>query len=138
MNYQAPKRPSAWPAFLEGLWVFLNRDIWSVELGGLPTFRRIVYKLSRIIYLACRGFDGHKGMSRSAALAFITVLSVVPLLAVAFSVAKGLGAYERLRSKVIDPFLRSTFDVDASGQASSPNELFDAIQLVLELSLIHI
>ena len=132
MNYPAPKRPAAWPAFLERLWVFLNRDVWSVELGGLPTFRRIIYKLSRIVYLAGRGFDAHNGMSRSSALAFITVLSVVPLLAVAFSVAKGLGAYDRLRSRVIDPFLRSAFDVNAEGEAGSGNELFDAIQQVLE------
>lgn len=129
---QIPKRPAGWPAFLEGIWVFLNRDVWSVELGGLPTFRRLFYKLSRIVYLAGSGFDRHRGMSRSSALAFITVLSVVPLLAVAFSVAKGLGAYERLRSRVIDPFLESAFEVSAANAPSSDNELFRAIQTMLE------
>lgn len=81
-----------------------------MELGGLPTFRRAFYRLSRIVYLAVRGFHGNHCMFRASGLAFITVLSIVPLLAVAFSVAKGLGAYEKLRFQVIDPFLEKAFE----------------------------
>ena len=118
-------------------WEFLNRDVWSVELGGLPTFRRWYYRLSRILYLAVRGFHLDHCLFRASGLAFITVLSLVPLLAVAFSVAKGLGAYERLRKEVIDPFLESTFEasttiVDGVEVATEPNSVRTAIEQVLE------
>ncbi len=103
-------RPIWWPGWAQPAWEFLNRDVWSVELGGLPTFRRMAYRLSRITYLAVRGFHLNHGMFRASGLAFITVLSLVPLLAVAFSVAKGLGAYARLRYQVIEPFLEKAFE----------------------------
>ncbi len=118
-------------------WEFLNRDLWSADLGGLPTFRRWYYRISRILYLAVRGFHLDHCMFRASGLAFITVLSLVPLLAVAFSVAKGLGAYERLRKEVIDPFLESTFEatqtiVDGVQVAAEPNSVRTAIEQVLE------
>ncbi|MCA9000951.1 MAG: YihY/virulence factor BrkB family protein [Planctomycetes bacterium] len=126
-------RPIWWPRWAQPLWEFLNRDVWSVELGGLPTFRRAYYRLSRIVYLAVRGFHGNHCMFRASGLAFITVLSLVPLLAVAFSVAKGLGAYERLRTEVIDPLLDRTFEASAGADAiADGGSVRAAIDQVLE------
>jgi membrane protein len=87
---------------------FLARDVWSTELGGVPTFRRWFYKLARVLFLTAKGVDENKLLMRAGSLTFITVLSIVPLLAFAFSVAKGLGAYETLQADVIQPFLDET------------------------------
>jgi len=95
-----------WPAsWLRGVRQFLTQDVWSVELRGLPTFRAFFYKTSRVVFLAVRGVIEDRCLIRASALTYITVLSIVPLLAFVFSVAKGLGAYESLKLNTIDPFL---------------------------------
>ena len=66
---------------------FFTRDIWTMELSGLPTFRAMVYRLSRVVLLGGNGFVQDKCLFRASALTYITVLSLVPLLAFAFSLA---------------------------------------------------
>jgi membrane protein len=113
-----PRRRSRSPSWLSlrimGARGFLTRDLWTTELGALPTFRAIAYKISRVCHLAVRGFVRDNCMFRASGLTYITVLSLVPLLAFSFSVAKGLGAYERLRSQTITPFLDETIGAAAT------------------------
>jgi len=104
---------------------FLHNEQWAVELKSLPTFRAFVVKSSRVIYLAVRGFLRDQCMFRASALTYITMLSLVPLLAFAFSVAKGLGAYGDLRSGTIDPFLERTFGVESVAEAVGMRGSFD-------------
>lgn len=94
---------------VSGLQTFFTRDLWSRELASMPTFRRAWYGLARVVHLTVTNFVKDRCPSRAAALTYITVLSLVPMLALAFSVAKGLGAYETLLTKTIVPFLDSTF-----------------------------
>lgn len=56
----------------------------------------------RIIYSISGSFSAHQGPLRAAALTYTTVLSLVPFLAIAFSVLKGLGAQNAL-----EPLLQS-------------------------------
>lgn len=88
---------------------FFSRGVWAGELTALPTFRRWGYKTARVTYLAASNFIKDRCTWRASALTYITVLSLVPMLAFAFSVAKGLGAYETLRTGTIDPLLDRTF-----------------------------
>ncbi|MFT7075710.1 MAG: membrane protein [Planctomycetota bacterium] len=102
-----------------GLKTFFTRDLWSRELATLPTFRRWWYGVARVAHLTITNFVKDRCSWRAAALTYITVLSLVPMLALGFSVAKGLGAYETLLTQTIVPFLDSTFGA-ADG---SPTEL---------------
>ena len=54
------------------------------------------YALLKFIYFITVNFTIHKGSLRAAALTYTTVLSLVPFLAIAFSVLKGLGAQNAL------------------------------------------
>ena len=56
-----------------------------------------------------RGFRQDECIFRASALTYITVLSLVPLLAFSFSVAKGFGFYEKLVRETVNPFLDKTF-----------------------------
>lgn len=98
-----------------GMHQFFTRELWSRELSTLPTFRRWSYGVVRVVQLTCMNFVKDRCSWRASALTYITVLSLVPMLAFAFSVAKGMGAYEELQNKTIIPFLDSTF---GSGEAS--------------------
>ncbi|MBI5435345.1 MAG: YihY family inner membrane protein [Planctomycetes bacterium] len=66
---------------------------------------------ARIAYLAVRDFFRDRCMLQSSSLTYVTVLSLVPLLAFAFALAKGLGAYDKLRADTIEPFLTRTWGV---------------------------
>ena len=54
------------------------------------------YSIVRFIYSIWMNFTSHQGHLRAAALTYTTVLSLVPFLAIAFSVLKGLGAQNSL------------------------------------------
>lgn len=97
-----------------GMHQFFTRELWSRELATLPTFRRWAYGIARVVQLTCVNFVKDRCSWRASALTYITVLSLVPMLAFAFSVAKGMGAYEELQNKTIIPFLDSTFGAGAA------------------------
>ncbi|MEO0652028.1 MAG: YihY/virulence factor BrkB family protein [Planctomycetota bacterium] len=88
---------------------FLTRDIWRREWVEAPTFAAFGVYLLRLATIAGRGIVERNQGLRAAALTYYTVLSLVPTLAFAFSLAKGFGAYDRLERDVIRPFVESTF-----------------------------
>lgn len=85
---------------------FFAEDAWRRDrvASGNPFFRSV-----RVVYLAARGFVNDHCLFRASALTYITVLSLVPLLAFSFSVAKGFGFYHDLLQKTINPALDRAF-----------------------------
>lgn len=55
-----------------------------------------IFSSLQVIYSIVINFSAHQGTLRAAALTYTTVLSLVPFLAIAFSVLKGLGAQNAL------------------------------------------
>lgn len=68
-------------------------DAWGGMKGRL--FRSL-----QIVYQICSSFIEHQGTLRAAALTFTTMLSLIPFLAIAFSVLKGFGV-----QNFLEPFL---------------------------------
>ena len=100
---QRPKQTI--PGRMRRLVDFARRDIWLAETAGLPRTRALGLRLSRVLVLTARGFQQHRLTVQAAALTYYTVLSLVPILAVSFAVARGLGAYDDLKEKAINPAL---------------------------------
>lgn len=84
---------------------YLTHDLWLKDVTDLPGLKKAAVKLSRLLVLAARGFHHHRALMQAAALTYYTILSIVPVLAVSFALARGLGAYEDLRTRTIEPFL---------------------------------
>jgi len=97
------------PAWIQRAAHFLSQEVWSADLDRLSLVRRILYRVLRVGFLAGRGFVEDRSLFRASGLAYITILSLVPLLAFCFSAAKGLGAYDHLMNGTIEPFLDRTF-----------------------------
>lgn len=74
---------------------FLKTDIWRIRTSKLSTQKSFWIRQLRIILLAIRGFGEDKCQLRASALTFYSLLSVVPVVAMAFGIAKGFG-FERL------------------------------------------
>jgi membrane protein len=74
---------------------FLKADIWRFRLQNISGPKNFLIKKLRVVVLAIRAFDEDKCMLRASAMTFYSMLSVVPVVAMAFGVAKGFG-FEKL------------------------------------------
>ena len=72
------------------------------------------YRALRVLYCAIQGLTGDELAVRAAALTYYTVLSLVPLLAFAFAVLKGFGAYDALVQETIRPYILTTLSGNPS------------------------
>lgn len=82
-------------AFSDGRRFFLD-ELWAKDLNALTGLRRIVFSLCRIGMIVGRDFQQNKCNLQASALTYITLVSMVPILAIMFSFSKGLGMQNRL------------------------------------------
>ncbi|MCD4833037.1 MAG: YihY/virulence factor BrkB family protein [Bacteroidales bacterium] len=81
---------------------FIKKDVWRISLKNMPKYKVILIKYLRIILLAFRGYDEDKVSLRSSALTFYSMLSVVPVAAMAFGISKMVGIDKHLTSYLND------------------------------------
>ena len=80
---------------------FLNADIWRLQAHKLPPRRSFWITQLRILLLAVRRFNLDKCELRASALTFYSLLSIVPVVALAFAVAKGFGVEKILGEQLM-------------------------------------
>ncbi len=83
---------------------FFERDIWKISLKDLSPRKSFLFKQARIVVLALRGFTEDKVQLRASALTYFTLLSVVPVFAMAFGIAKGFGLEAFLEKQLTSAF----------------------------------
>lgn len=80
------------------IWIrYVTHDIWVMEEHeySSDTTSWLARQFKVILY-AIRGIQKHDVFIRSAALTFFTIMSIVPIFAMAFGIAKGFGLDARL------------------------------------------
>ena len=82
----------------------LNHFIWNTSLKHTKGKRGIIIRYLRTIVLAARGFIQDKVQLRASSLTFYTLLSVIPMAAIAFGIAKGFGLEADLERELINEF----------------------------------
>jgi len=70
--------------------------IWDDDLRTLHGVRRLAVFLLRVLYVMVKELIGGQLNLRAMSLVYTTLLSIVPLLAVSFSVLKGFGVHNRI------------------------------------------
>ncbi len=83
---------------------FVRTDIWRFRLDDLPFKKSFFIRQLRIIILSFRGFTNNNGPLRASALTFYSLLSIVPVAAMAFGIAKGFGFEKHLQKQLIERF----------------------------------
>ncbi|MDR4507197.1 MAG: YihY/virulence factor BrkB family protein [Candidatus Brocadiaceae bacterium] len=83
---------------------FLKNDIWSVQLENLPRAKSFFIRQLRIALLTLRGFRDDKCGLKASALTFYSLLSVVPVVALAFGIAKGFSSEKHFEKQLIERF----------------------------------
>ena len=70
---------------------FFTCDIWRISEEEVTPLRRKVYSCLKIILLSIQQFANDRIVVRASALTYSTLLSIIPILAILFAVAKGFG-----------------------------------------------
>jgi membrane protein len=79
---------------------FFATGLWELRLEALPAWKRAGVQVLRVLTLAVRESVKDECGLRAASLTFYTLLSVVPVLGVAFGIAKGFGLEKLLEEQL--------------------------------------
>jgi len=90
------------PAMIQKAMKFLNQDIWRIRAREAKGFRGKCVRMLRIFLLSFSQFSSDMCSLRAAALTFFSLLSIVPVLAMSFGIAKGFGLDKLLREKLLE------------------------------------
>ena len=81
---------------------FLRRGLWEVEREKLPRSRRALLQAGQLAIVVLREFTADRCLVWAAGLTYFTLLAIVPLFALAFSVLSGLGAQNVLEPIILE------------------------------------
>jgi membrane protein len=81
---------------------FLKEDIWLTHAHELSSFKAFLIKYVKIFLLAGHGFTEDHCSLRASALTLFTLLSIVPVLAMLFGIAKGFGFQNLLQERLLE------------------------------------
>jgi len=81
---------------------FITHGIWRANTAAMNRPRSLAFRIMRIIVMVVRGFREGRFPELAMSLVYITLLSLIPLLAVMFSVLKAFGVHNRLEPLVLD------------------------------------
>jgi membrane protein len=93
---------------LDSILEFLNTGIWFLPEKGLSRSKSFFVRALKIIMLAVRGYRHDRCAIKASALTFYSVLSVVPVIAVFFGIAKGFGFDKKLQAQLLEKFSGQT------------------------------
>ncbi len=85
--------------------VFLKRDIWKIPLDEMSPLRAFFIRQLQIFIIALRGLSEDNVYLRASALTFFSLLSLVPVIAMAFGIAKGFGLQDYLVAQLEQAFV---------------------------------
>jgi membrane protein len=89
---------------VSGLLGFLRTGIWVLPTKDLSRPKALFVRALKILLLAIRGFRENQCGVKASALTFYSLLSVVPIVAMGFGIAKGFGFDRRLQGQLLERF----------------------------------
>lgn len=89
------------PSRLTNVLADLRRAVWETDTRKLPAYKVIHIKLLRIVSTAIHEFADGQLTLRAMSLVYTTLLSMVPLLAVSFSVLKAFGVHNQFEEVLL-------------------------------------
>ena len=80
----------------------LKNDIWLLHEQQMPGFKAIIIKSLKIVILSVQGFYSDHCPLRASALTLYSILSIVPVFAMLFGIAKGFGFEKILEQQLLE------------------------------------
>lgn len=102
---------------------FVTYDIWRITENEVSGLKEIYIHIIKTWILAVRGFQEEKLQTKASALTYNTLLSIVPMLAVLFGIAKGFGLQGIVSEELLDYF---------PGHVMELNKAFEFVERYLD------
>lgn len=87
---------------IDGLVESMHQWLWLTPVGNLPWWQRLLIQALRIFYAVIRDLRDGQLSLRAMSLVYTTVIAIVPLLALSFSVLKGFNMHNRVEPALLD------------------------------------
>ncbi|MGD8251666.1 MAG: YihY/virulence factor BrkB family protein [Desulfobacterales bacterium] len=81
---------------------YASTDIWRIRLDERSAPAAFGIRCLRVVLLVIKGFREDRCIQRASSLTFYTLLSIVPVAAMAFGIAKGFGFERTLERQVYE------------------------------------
>jgi membrane protein len=98
---------------------FFNTGIWEIRLKNLHPVKALGIKYLRVILLALRGFFRDHCQKTASILTYYSLLNVVPVVAVAFAIAKGFGLEKMIEKQILQMADKANWQADITTQIIS-------------------
>jgi membrane protein len=79
---------------------FIKHDIWQMPLQGLPKSKYLLFRQLRVLSVAFKGFKDDRVSLQASALTYYCLLSIVPVVALIFGIAKGFDMQGKLQTQL--------------------------------------
>ena len=99
--------------------IFFKTGIWEVRLKNLPPIEAFFMRSLRTILLAARGFMGDNCQKTASVLTYYSLLNVVPVVAVAFAMAKAFGLEKLIEKQILQMAEKANWQGDITHQIIS-------------------
>ena len=84
------------------LYNFIKEDVWLLHEQKLPLYKAALIKSLKIVILSVQGFSRDLCPLRASALTLYSILSIVPVIAMLFGIAKGFGFETMLEKRLLE------------------------------------
>ncbi len=95
---------------------FVKTGIWEIRLRDCPPSKAFLVKYLRVIILASRKFLKDQCQKTASVLTYYSLLNVVPVVAVAFAVAKGFGLEQMIEKQITQIAEKANWQSDITAQ----------------------
>ncbi len=124
---------------IKRLWAFITYDIWRVTESEVSKGRSSIYFIIKTVIIAIRRFTQDRIINKASALTYSTLLSIAPILAIVFAIAKGFGLAELVENEIRHSISGQTIATEAILQmantylTNTKNGVFIGVGIVLLL-----
>ncbi len=85
---------------LEKISLFFKDGIWEVEDENFPAYKKLPLNVIKVIIIAIKSYGKDETPIHASALTYFSMLSIVPVIAVGFAIAKGFGLENLLEEEI--------------------------------------
>ncbi|MFZ4456672.1 MAG: YihY/virulence factor BrkB family protein [Bacteroidales bacterium] len=116
---------------------FVTVDIWRITENEVSRQKNHFYNLLKTLILSTRRFNEDKLQTKASALTYSTLLAIVPILALLFAIAGGLGFQSIIENQLFDYFpgqkvvLQKGLQFASSYLAQTKSGIFVGLGLVM-------
>ncbi|MDP2989638.1 MAG: YhjD/YihY/BrkB family envelope integrity protein, partial [Kiritimatiellota bacterium] len=89
------------PSFSQRAWHFMSEGIWEIEMHSLSRLKRLGINFVRVVFLVLKGFRDNECPLHAASLTYSSLMAIVPILALALALLRGLGAGDWAEQRII-------------------------------------